>query len=218
MADVVINGSDIFVFIDGVKVAHAKSHTLSMTMATRNTSNKDTGKFNTKAPGRLDITASSEALVVYNDLAVILAAYLDRQPVHLHFAENASGSPDETKFYAEGDFIISNMEINAADEENASYSVSFDHYDGFTWSGEVALRVGVIGTPCSANEVSDGFAAAFPKGGTAPYTFSWDTDPAKTTQYAAALPAGTYTVTVTDSATPTPAEAEATVTITEPAA
>lgn len=215
MSDVVINGSDIFVFLDGVKVAHAKSHTLSMTMATRNTSNKDTGKFNTKAPGRLDITASSDALVVYDDLAVMLAAYLDREPVHLHFAENVAGSPDETKFYAEGDFIITNMEINAADEENASYTASFEHYDGFTWSGEVALRVGVLGTNCSAAEADDGFVACFPKGGTAPYTFLWDDTGASTTQSVAALPPGTYTVTVTDDVA---AEAEASITITEPAA
>lgn len=217
MADV-INGSDIFVFIDGVKVAHATSHTLSAKMATRNTSNKDTGKFNTKAAGRLDISASSDALVVYDDLATVLTAYLDREPVHLHFAENVAGSPDETKFYAEGDFIISSMDINAADEDNASYTVAFDHYDGFAFSGDATLRVGVLGTNCSANAADDGFAACFPKGGTAPYTFLWDNLGASTTQSIATLAPDTYTVTVTDSAAPTPATAEASITITEPPA
>jgi len=212
---VVINGSDIFMYIDGVKVANATSHTLTMAMATRATSNKDTGKFNTSAVGRLDISASSDALVVYTDLASIMTAYLDRLPVHLHFAEDVAGSPDETKFYAEGDFIISSMDINATDQDNASYSASFQHYDGFTWSGESALRVGVLGTNSSVNAADDGFVACFPKGGTAPYTFLWDDIAGSTTQSVADLPPGTYTVVVTDDDS---AEATGSVTITEPEA
>jgi len=212
---VVINGSDIFVYIDGAKVANATSHTLTMSMATRDTSNKDTGKFNTKDVGRLDITASSDALVVYADIATMVTAYLDRTPVHLHFAEDVAGSPDETQFYAEGDFIITSMEMSAGDQANASYSCTFDHYDGFAWSGDVALRVGVLGTNCSANAADDGFAACFPKGGTAPYTFLWDDLVGLTTQSIAAQPPGTYTVVVTDDDS---AVVTGSVTITEPEA
>jgi len=212
---VVINGSDIFVYIDGVKVANATSHTLTMNMATRDTSNKDTGKFNTKDVGRLDITASSDALVVYTDLAAMLTAYMARVPVTLHFAEDTAGSPNTSKFYATGKFVITSMDINAADQANASYSCTFDHYSGFTWSGDTALAVGVLGTNCSANAADDGFVACFPKGGTAPYTFSWDTTPATTTQSMASLAPGTYTVTVTDDDSAT---ATAEITITEPEA
>jgi hypothetical protein len=213
---VVINGSDIFVYIDGAKVANATSHTLTVNMATRDTSNKDTGKFNTKAVGRLDISATSDALVVYTDLATILTAYLDREPVHLHFAEDTAGSPDETVFYAEGDFIISSMTINAGDQANASYSCTFDHYDGFTWSGDTSLVVGVIGTNCSENAVADGFAAAFPRGGVAPYTFLWSN--AEVTQYVEDLAAGDYSVVATDSTPVTPLTATGYITITEPPA
>jgi hypothetical protein len=210
---VVINGSDIFVYMDGVKIANATSHTLSISMATRNTSNKDTGKFNTKAVGRLDISATSDALIVYSDLGTILEAYLDRVPLTLHFAEDDEGSPDTSKFYATGDFIISNMDINAADEDNASYSVTFDHYDNFTWSENTDLVVGVLGTNCSANAADDGFVAAFPKGGTPPYSFSWDSGHPLDTQSMSDLAPGTYTVTVTDDDS---GEATAEITITEP--
>jgi len=210
---VVINGSDIFVYIDGAKVANATSHTLTINMATRDTSNKDTGIFNTKDVGRMDVSATSDALVVYADLATILAAYMARTPVTLHFAENAAGSPNTSKFYATGEFVITSMDINAGDQENASYSVSFDHYSGFTWSGETTLVVGAIGTNCSANAADDGFVACFPKGGTAPYTFSWDTTPATITQSMTDLAPDTYTVTVTDAVAAT---ATATITITEP--
>jgi len=211
---VVINGSDIFVYIDGVKVANATSHTLTLNMATRDTSNKDTGKFNTKDVGRLDITASSDALIVYTDIASMVTAYLARLPVTLHFAEDTAGSPDLTKFYATGEFIITAMDINAADQANASYSCTFDHYSGFTWSGDITLGVGVLGTNLSANLSADGFVACFPKGGTAPYTFLWDDVGLSVTQSVAALPAGTYTVVVTDAVAAT---ATGSITLTEPA-
>jgi len=42
MADV-INGSDLFVFMEDVAVGYATNHTLSWKMASRNTSNKDSG-------------------------------------------------------------------------------------------------------------------------------------------------------------------------------
>lgn len=212
---VVINGSDIFVYIDGIKVANATSHTLTMNMATRDTSNKDTGIFNTKDVGRLDITASSDALVVYADLATMLTAYMARVPVTLHFAEDTAGSPNTSKFYATGEFVITSMDINAADQVNASYSCTFDHYSGFTWSGDTALAVGVLGTNCSAKDADDGFVACFPKGGTAPYTFSWDISPAIATQSVDSLAPGTYGVTVTDNDS---ARATAEITITEPEA
>jgi len=212
---VVINGSDIFVYIDGVKVANATSHTLTMNMAIRNTSNKDTGIFNTKDVGRLDVTVTSDALVVYADLATMLTAYMARLPVTLHLAEDTAGSPDTTQFYATGEFVITSMDINAADQDNASYSVTFDHYSGFTWSGDTALTVGVLGTNLSANLGADGFVACFPKGGTAPYTFAWDDLGTSTDQSVSGLPAGTYTVTVTDDDSAT---VEGQVTITEPPA
>ena len=45
---------------------------------------------------------------------------------------------------------------------------------------------------------SDARAFSFPSGGTAPYTYSWNTSPVQTTQNSSGLSAGTYTVTVTD--------------------
>lgn len=192
MANVVINGSDIFVFIDGTPVAHATSHTLSMNMNTRDTSNKDTGKFNTKAVGRLDVSATAEALVVYTDFSVMANALLDRVPVTVSFGQRSGDVLDQTVFYAEGEFIITSLEMNAADQENASYSCSFEHYSDFTLSDDTTLRAsGMVSEDAT-------FAAVFPKGGTAPYTFLWNDTGASTTQYLAAPDAGTYTCTIED--------------------
>jgi len=222
----VINGTDLYVFIDAVRVAHSTSHSISMKMATRDTSNKDTGKFNTKGVGRMDITASSDALMVYGDIATLGAVYLARSVVHLAFGQQTGavetsgelvgGALDESVFYAEGNFIITGLDQNAGDQANASYTVSFENADNtFAFSTGADLRVGIMKTDCSANAADDGFVACFPKGGTAPYTFLWDDLGTSTTQSVATLPPGTYTVIVTDDAAAT---AEASIVITEPEA
>jgi gliding motility-associated-like protein len=52
------------------------------------------------------------------------------------------------------------------------------------------------GASCFGN--NDGSAAAFPTGGSSPYTYSWSTSPSQTTQIATGLGAGTYSVVITD--------------------
>ena len=63
------------------------------------------------------------------------------------------------------------------------------------------------------NGMCTGTATAAATGGTAPYTYSWNTVPVQTTAHVTNLCAGTYTVTVTDNASLT---ATATVSITQP--
>ncbi len=221
----VINGSDLYVFIGGTVVAHATSHTLSMKMNVRDTSNKDTGKFNTKAVGRMDVSATADALTVYTDLSTLMTAYLARVPVAVAFGERSGavltdgeytgGALDTTTFYAQGNFIITGLDLNAGDQENASYSVSLENSDAtFTFSGEGELRAFIVQQNCTANAAADGIAVAMPSGGTAPYTFLWDDLGGATTQALEGVVAGTYTVVVTDDAA---AEVTVVCTITEPA-
>jgi len=225
MADV-INGSDLYVFIDGDIVAHATSHTLSLKMNTRDTSNKDTGKFNTKAVGRMDISATADALVVYTNVEALLTAYLARDVVALTFAERTGavltdgvyvgGNEDTTKFYAEGNFIITGFDMNAGDQENASYSVSFENSDAtFAFTGTGDLRAYIIRQNCTANAADDGIAVVMPSGGTPPYTFLWDDLVGLTTQAIEGQPPATYTCVVTDDDA---AEVSVSCIITEPAA
>jgi gliding motility-associated-like protein len=58
-----------------------------------------------------------------------------------------------------------------------------------------SLTVSSTRTGCTA---PSGTVTANPSGGTGPYTYSWHTTPAQTTQTATNLPIGSYTVTVTD--------------------
>jgi len=220
-----INGSDLIVFLDDEPVAHGTSYTIDKQMSTRQTSNKDTGIFDTEDVGRIKITASCDSLMVYDNYAAVNSAFLTRGVVHLAFGERTGatltngeyvgGTLDETKFYEEADFIITSFNTNAGDNANATYSISFAMTNSNYFSSEdTVLRVRTVHTDLSANAAGDGFVAALPAGGTAPYTFSWDTTPATTTQSMTDLDAGTYTVTVTDDVAAT---AVATVVVTEPA-
>jgi len=60
-------------------------------------------------------------------------------------------------------------------------------------------QVGIMSaTPQSCSGANDGSILSGAMGGTAPYTYSWNTSPVQTTNYATGLVNGTYTVTVTD--------------------
>jgi hypothetical protein len=77
-----------------------------------------------------------------------------------------------------------------------------------------ALSVSVSGTNPTCSAGTNGTATAVPFGGSAPYTYSWNTTPVQTTATAINLPAGTYSVTVSDSSA---CPAIGTVTINQPA-
>ncbi|MFN4233195.1 MAG: gliding motility-associated C-terminal domain-containing protein [Bacteroidia bacterium] len=62
----------------------------------------------------------------------------------------------------------------------------------------VNIIINTTGTQISCFGACDGQATATASGGTAPYTYSWNTSPVQNTQTAFGLCAGTYTVTVTD--------------------
>jgi gliding motility-associated-like protein len=78
-----------------------------------------------------------------------------------------------------------------------------------------AFTISTTKTNVLCNGDSDGTATAIPAGGTAPYTYSWNTSPVQTLATATGLPSGTYTVTVTDANGCT---ATGNASITEPAA
>ncbi|MDJ1504202.1 hypothetical protein, partial [Xanthocytophaga agilis] len=77
-----------------------------------------------------------------------------------------------------------------------------------------ALVLTTSSTNASCNGVSDGTAGVVVSGGTAAYTYSWNTSPVRTTATVSGLAAGTYTVTVTDA---NGCIQTASVTITQPA-
>jgi hypothetical protein len=143
----VINGSDVMVFASPSSgtttwksVAHATSHSLSIKMATRDTSNKGTASYATKAAGRLEVTATVEGLYIDTDTynyADFMAAIIARTPYLMIFGKEASaGVPDTTTtggahFYSSGQFLCTGIDASFPDEGNATYTATFEHYTGF---------------------------------------------------------------------------------------
>jgi gliding motility-associated-like protein len=85
----------------------------------------------------------------------------------------------------------------------------------YTITEPTALQLTTTQTDVSCNGGNNGTATVNPTGGTAPYTYSWNTSPVQTTATANNLIQGTYTVTVTDFNN---CSQTSTVTITEPPA
>ncbi len=89
----------------------------------------------------------------------------------------------------------------------------FVGFDTITIAAPNAVTVTATSTNVACNGQSTGTAQATPVGGTAPYTYVWNSSPPQNTQNAVGLAAGTYTVTITDANGCT---STAVVTITQP--
>lgn len=151
MANEVVNGSEVLVFFSSYAAgttpawsvaAHATSHSLSLRMATRETSNKGTGGFVTKATGRIDVTGTMEGMYIDDDAynyEDFMSAMLAKEPLLMVFAKETStgsGEPDTTTggnshFYASGLFILTGLDATFPDQQNSTYTVSFEHYSDF---------------------------------------------------------------------------------------
>jgi hypothetical protein len=145
----VINGSDVLVFISPSTGAttwktlgHATSHSLSIKVATRDTSNKGSGNYVTKAAGRIEVTGTMEGLYVDSDqynLEDLKGLAIARVPVLMIFGRettSGSGTPDTTTsggshFYSSGKFIITGVDETHTDGENSTYTCTFEHFSGF---------------------------------------------------------------------------------------
>lgn len=149
MANDVINGTDVLVFISPSTgattwkaVGHATSHSLSVKMTTRDTSNKGSGTFITKAAGRLEVTGTLEGMYIDNDqynLEEFMTLITTRAMVLMIFGKETtagSGVPDTTTsgdshFYASGKFYITGVDATYPDQANSTYTVTFEHAEGF---------------------------------------------------------------------------------------
>lgn len=152
----VVNGSDVLVFASPSTgattwkpVAHSTSHTLSIKMATRDTSNKGTASYVTKAAGRLEVTATVEGMYIDTDTynyADFMAAIIARTPYLLIFGKetsDGSGTPDTTTsggahFYSSGQFLCTGVDATFPDEGNSTYTATFEHYTGFAINSKIS--------------------------------------------------------------------------------
>lgn len=136
----VIEGQDLVLFIETAPgtwtaVAHGTSHSIEPTMETRDRLSKDTGKWKGKVGSLLGWTASCEALACYDGTSyhTLFALWVARTPVKLKLAgrdavdDNDTWKPEEIgDKYLEGMALITGLPLNAPNNEDATFSISFD--------------------------------------------------------------------------------------------
>ena len=137
-----VNGKDLMLFTESnskfTTIALAKSCKLSVSGETLDIASKDSGKWTEKMMKKLSFSASSEncfsADDAINGYDALLTAMITMQPIKIKFGIASNADADElpkegwlepdTSY--EGMVLITNVELNAPDGENATFSVSFE--------------------------------------------------------------------------------------------
>lgn len=141
----VIKGSDMMLFVGGKSVAYATGHTLNISADTKETSSKDSGgKWQTSEVGVLSWTCNTENLcgddgegIGYEELVDMMIA---RKPITGVFALEGNSTdyyegkldkvptdgwkPKANNGYT-GEMIITSIDINAPNGDNATFKVDF---------------------------------------------------------------------------------------------
>lgn len=130
----IILGTDLMLFKDGNALAAATSCQITINANTLETSSKDSGKWTANQAAKLSWTASSDNLFTVADYTSLVDAMISREEVELQFStvansDSANGVPTggwtpKTDGY-KGNAIITSIDATAADNENATYNVSF---------------------------------------------------------------------------------------------
>lgn len=141
----IIKGGDLMLFIGNKSIGYATSHSLSISADTKETSTKDSGgKWQTSEVGLISWTASSENLyaneakgMTYNDL---FNSMVNRTELDAVFTLKDDSTNSETENSDtvpsngwtpkantgyQGKVIITSIELNAPNGEDASFTVQF---------------------------------------------------------------------------------------------
>lgn len=137
--DKLIYGGDLMLFMaTGATVmplAFSTSAKLSISMDTREISSKDsTGDFKNYAAGKFGWSVSTDGLVNYtstgntNSVNELYTMMINKQLVSIAFASKTGTSPswtvDTSKTRYTGQALITSIDLNAGDNDNATYSIN----------------------------------------------------------------------------------------------
>ena len=148
MANVIL-GSELMLFIKDASgntnaLAAATSCKLTLNANTLETSSKDSGKWTSNHAAKLSWTCSSDNLFTIKDYADLMDACIDRKEIEVQFStvkdfDTKDGVEDgweaESNGYT-GMAIITSVDMNASDGDNATYSISMTGSGALTKVGE----------------------------------------------------------------------------------
>ena len=119
----IINGGDIKVYNGATLIANGTSHSLTINMATRETSSKDSGIYTARESGRLDVSVSADGLVATSTFGTLLSLIVARTALTLNLKQ-------DTTTLVSGSFYLTSVEQSAPDQDNVTYSCSFEYAGG----------------------------------------------------------------------------------------
>ena len=135
MANNVILGNDLMLFVGGKAIAGAKSCKITVNASTLDVSSKDSGIWAEKMGGQLSFNASSENLFVLTEFKDLFNKLIAREKITISFGyvlnREDNGVPgggwnmSDTSTYT-GDAIITSLDANASNGDIASFSINLE--------------------------------------------------------------------------------------------
>ncbi len=138
--DKLVYGGDLMLFVGtGTTknpLAFSQSAKLSVSMKTREISSKDSGQWTEKASGKYDWNCSTDGLLSFDvtgatsSIDMVYELFLAGEDVSIVFASKTGTTPlwtvDSTKKSFTGTALITSLDINSGDGDNATYSISLE--------------------------------------------------------------------------------------------
>ncbi len=119
-----INGSDLLVYVDGTAITHSTSCSISIAMATRGATTKDSAGWSESLEGLRSWSVSSDQMIALDaaqGLEEVFELLKDRDTVTVKFATD-----DATDRFFTGSAFITALDVNADNEETATFTVAFE--------------------------------------------------------------------------------------------
>lgn len=118
----IIDGTDVVISLAGTTVSAITTNNLEITMATRNTTNKDSGAADTHLPTRYNWSVTIEGLIAYDgtySYEELLTPALAGTSLAVIFGSLVSGNPQWS-----GNATITGLSQSAPDAENNTFSAT----------------------------------------------------------------------------------------------
>lgn len=123
MADTILNGTTLGIYVGGTKIAGCTSHSISTSHSLRDATSKDSGGWSESLEGLREWSGEGEGFFAldaaygYTDLYALMKS---RGSVTLRFSSETSGAE-----YHEGTAYLTELSADAPVEDSTTFSFSF---------------------------------------------------------------------------------------------
>ena len=130
----IVNGSDLMLFIGNKSIACATSCSISINANLIETSSKDSGDWATSAVRKFSWSCSSDNLFSTTEFGKLFNAFIAKDELTIIFSLANAGKDAQGYFEPDTDLsgypltgkvIIESIEANAADGDNATFTINF---------------------------------------------------------------------------------------------